>query len=202
VRLVSFAFLTILPSLVWAGEGFAGTKTGMAASSASAAPSPVGPAAIFQMILALAIVLGLLKVVLPKLAGRINKKLATTLDSDLRIEESASFAGGTLYIVQARRKSLLLSVSPSGVSCLADLTEGPQLPPDPPTFRELVEEAPGDALPSHAVIEEIEAHEEDALPIATAAEDAPEEGTSAAAPSIPSPDQIAAALERLRRLSG
>jgi len=92
------------------------------------------------MLLALGIVLVLLKTVAPKLIGKMNKRLVTNATSTLNIEETASFAGGTLYIIRAKAKTLLVCVSSSGVSCLADLTE--EIPAnDPPTFQEIVESA-------------------------------------------------------------
>jgi flagellar biogenesis protein FliO len=75
---------------------------------------------------------------MPKLMGKMNKRLVTSAGSDIRIEESASFAGGSLYVVSARGKTLLLSVNAQGVQCLSDLSEAR---PEPlaPTFGELVE---------------------------------------------------------------
>jgi hypothetical protein len=165
-----FGFLIILPGLALASEGFAGTKAGPAVQGASSGGG-IGVASMLQMLLALAIVACLLKFVLPRLAGRLKSRIVPGLGTELRVEETAAFAGGSLYIVQARRKTLLLSASASGVSCLADLTEDPQLPPEPPTFQELVETA-------QAVIE-------------------PNEEAAAE----PTTREIEAALERLKRLS-
>lgn len=91
-----------------------------------------------QMLVALGVVLLLIKFALPKLVGKLNKRLVTGVGSGIRIEESASFAGGNLYVVSARAKTLLLSVSPSGVNCLADLTET-QSAPQAPLFMDILE---------------------------------------------------------------
>jgi len=111
-----------------------GTKKDNLVASSTPAGVPI-----LQMIVSLGIVLGLLKFVLPKIAGKLNKKLVTPLNSGIQIEESAHFAGGALYIVSARGKSLLLSVSTTGVQCLSDLTETSK--PEPtPLFMDVLKE--------------------------------------------------------------
>lgn len=119
--------------------GYLGTKVGGSSPETAAQSSSVGPGAFIQMVLALGIVLLLLKLVLPKVAGKLNKRLTPSSSSLLSVEETASFAGGNLYIVKARQKTLLLSATSSGVTCLADLTEGSTEPA--PTFEEIVQAA-------------------------------------------------------------
>ncbi len=109
---------------------------------------------LIQMAIALAIVLALLKFVLPKMVGKMNKKLVTSTASALNIEESATFAGGTLYIVRARSKTLLLSVSTQGVNCLADITEPTIAIEEKTEFEEIIDNEPGQTLPNTAVIED------------------------------------------------
>ena len=91
----------------------------------------------------------------------------------LRLDEkSAAFAGGNLYVVRAKSKTLLLSVATTGVTCLADLTEVPVEPThEVLSFQEMVDEAPGVA------------------PVAVVHYDEPDQR------------DIRAALDRLRRLS-
>lgn len=106
---------------------------------------------IVQMLVALGIVYAVIRFVLPKVVGKIGKKLTPSLGSSLRIEDSATFPGGSLYVVKARSKVLLLSVSTHGTSLLAELTEEPTSAEEL-TFTEhleLVEEA----TPSEAIIE-------------------------------------------------
>jgi hypothetical protein len=111
-----------------------GTKSDVVFASAPSSGIPI-----LQMFISLAIVLGLLKFVLPKLATKLNKKLVTPLNSSIKIEESAQFAGGALYVVTARGKSLLLAVSGAGVQCLSDLT--PAVAPKPePLFMDILKE--------------------------------------------------------------
>ena len=83
------------------------------------------------MILALAIVAFLLKWVLPRIAGKITKKLVTSPDGGIHVEESAQFAGGSLYIISARGKSLLVSVAGTNVSTLSDLSQPTRSQLDP-----------------------------------------------------------------------
>ena len=100
----------------------------------------VGAMDMVQMVVALAIVFALLKWALPKLVSRMNKKISTKAGSSITIEESASFGGGNLQIVSARGRTLLLCVSQSGVSCLADLTDATPKK-DEPAFFEMVDKA-------------------------------------------------------------
>jgi flagellar biogenesis protein FliO len=129
-----------LASAIAGAQGFLGTKESGSPASLDATPGTgIGP--FLQMVIALGIVLALVKFILPKIATKVGKKLVASPTSGLRVEETAHFAGGTLYIVQARSKTLLLGVNGASVSCLADLTEAPQAVPDPPTFQEIVETA-------------------------------------------------------------
>jgi hypothetical protein len=176
-RLPKLKRLLVICALGAAGfahAGFAGTK-GDPISSPSGGSS-VGFMSMLQMLIALGIVIALLKVVLPKLAGKLNKKLVTSVGSAIRIEESAAFAGGSLYIVHAKNKTLLLSVATTGVSCLADLTN-PEPAPELPSFQELVEAEQEGPMQPFAIVN-------DPQPSPT------EEKASAVA-----------ALERLKRLS-
>ncbi|MEQ1933131.1 MAG: hypothetical protein ABL962_04535 [Fimbriimonadaceae bacterium] len=125
--------LVFLPGLASAQS--LGTKADFAGKTATS----TGPGPFIQMILALGVVLLLLKFALPKLAGKLHKKIVTPLNSSLKIEESAQFAGGALYVVSARNKAMLLSVSSTGVQYLADLTDG-QPKPEPPLFMEVLQQ--------------------------------------------------------------
>jgi hypothetical protein len=119
-------------------QGVLGTKT---ESIPSAGGSGAGLMPFFQLLVAVGIVFALLRFVAPKLLAKFNKRLVTT--GGIQIEESAAFAGGNLYVVTARGKSLLLSVSSGGVACLADLTTAtPEAPKEEPvTFMEILERA-------------------------------------------------------------
>jgi flagellar biogenesis protein FliO len=134
-----------------AQDGAFGTKASPISSGSSG--GGVGIMPILQMVIALGFVLLLLKFVLPKIAGKMNKKLVTSVNSGLQIEESANFAGGTLYIVRARHKTLLLSVNTQGVACLSDLTSEAEVEAEKTTFEKIIDAEPGVQLPDSAVIE-------------------------------------------------
>ncbi len=125
-----------------------GTKPDPIGATGATAATPNGMP-IIQLIIALAVVLALVKWILPKILNKVNKRIVTNVGSQIRIEESAAFAGGNLYIVQAKGKSLLLSVNQQGVQCLADVTEVAPTPSlvntqtvDEPRFDQLIEAAP------------------------------------------------------------
>lgn len=160
---------------------YMGTKADSATTSVQGAPG-IGVMPLFQMLIALGIVLVLLKFGLPKIAGKLNKKLVTNINGGIKIEESANFAGGSLYVVSARSKTLLLSVAQSGVTCLADLTDNTTKPTEAPVFMEILDVAKQNPdLPSFAAVE---VPQEDPVP--------PRTGLSE--------DEIQAALKRLQRL--
>lgn len=112
----------LLMRLSVAQSTFAGTKPDLTVGT-SGQVQQSGGGSFLQMMFALGVVFLLLKFVLPKVANKLNKRLVTTVNGGILIEESAQFAGGSLYVVNARGKALLLSVSSSGVSCIADLTK-------------------------------------------------------------------------------
>jgi flagellar biogenesis protein FliO len=168
-------------------KGILGTKPSPITASSSGGGMGFMP--LVQMGIALAIVLGLLKFVLPKLVGKMNKKLVTSTTSGLHIEESANFAGGTLYIVRARTKTLLLSVSTQGVNCLADITEA-QIEEPKTDFEKIIDEQPGDKQPTPSFIKgETTRDDFEALVNAQAGD------------KLPSTAVIEEALERLERLA-
>ena len=113
--------------------GLLGTKT---AAPVTAAPGGGGGSFLGTMG-AIAIVLVLLKFLLPKmLAKAVSAPKGTP---GLRIEDSTPIAGGHLHIVHARGRTLLLGATGTNLSLLADLTEATAA--EPPTFSEIVEEA-------------------------------------------------------------
>lgn len=136
--------------------GFAGAQNlGTKAEFAGKTAASTGPGPFLQMVFALGVVLLILKFALPKLAGKLHKKIVTPLNSSLRIEESAQFAGGALYVVSARNKAMLLSVSSTGVQYLADLTDEAPKPPSPPLFMEVLQrEVEQPEIPVMAIVNE------------------------------------------------
>jgi len=129
----------LLAPLCAAQDEALGTKADIVARAPQGS-SVVNGWDLVQMVVALAVVFALLKWALPKVVARMNKRLVTKDGSSISIEESASFGGGNLQIVSARGRTLLLCVSQSGVTCLADLTSSDK-PKDHPAFFELVDKA-------------------------------------------------------------
>lgn len=116
-----------------------GTKPDPLTSAAASSGGGVGLMALVQMLVALGIVLVVVKWALPKFASSFNKRLAPGVGSSIKIEESAAFAGGNLYVVSVRGRDLLLASSQSGVACLADLSG--HAPAAEPDFGDLLDQA-------------------------------------------------------------
>jgi flagellar biogenesis protein FliO len=135
----AFLFVLFVASVPFAlAQSFPGTKPDPTGASAVTQSSGSGIGSLFNVLLALGIVYGLLRFAMPKVMARMSRRLVTGAGSAIRIEESATFAGGSLYVVSARGKTLLLGVGSQGVQNLADLTD-PTPKPEPETFGEIVE---------------------------------------------------------------
>lgn len=110
-----------------------GTKPG--GDYTQAAPPVIGIGSIIQLLLALAVVTLLLKFVLPKAAGWLNKANAKKNGQIAVIEETVPFNGGSLLVVKARGRNLLIGAGSGSLTTLADLTE---VPTEPQTVFETV----------------------------------------------------------------
>lgn len=111
-----FAFL---PTLAFAGSGVLGTKQDVVSTSPGA---PVGVMAVVQMVVALVIVIALVRVVLPKVLNKVSGRPATDM-GNLQVQATANLGNGTLHIVQAGTKTLLIGATANGITCLSDLTD-------------------------------------------------------------------------------
>ena len=156
--------LLILVLTGFLGASFAsaqalGTKKNLVATTPSSSPI-VQPMDLVQMVVALSIVAALVKWVLPKIIGRLGRRISTPVGSSIRLEESASFGGGQLQIVTVRGKSLLLCVATTGVSCLADLTNTNECAnAEAPVFFDILDKAD----PTNAVVTTSELEEEPSM---------------------------------------
>ncbi len=185
MRLLALGSLSCLFAAALAQSPFPGTKPDVARGNTTAADlSSPGLMPLVQMALVAGIVLLVLKVVLPKFASKLNKKLQPSVGGGIRIEESATFAGGSLFIVSARGRTLLLSVSGQGVSCLSDLSSAARDDPQP-VFMDLLEDARAGRVdaPGYACVQSEFAPESDDVAVA------------------PDPSSVEAALRRARELS-
>lgn len=131
-----------------------GTKKDVVSSVASQGPS-VQPGDLVQMILALVIVAGLVKWVLPKLVGKLSRRVSTPLGSTIKVEEAATCGSSQLQVVTVRGRTLLLGLTSTGVNCLADLTvAAPQT--DKPAFFDFLDQAdPAKAVVTDAPEQEL-----------------------------------------------
>lgn len=144
-----------------------GTKADIVAPSQPLSTNEpvVGGMQFVQMIVALGLVFALLKFGLPKLVGKMGKRLSTPLNSSIQVEESANFGAGSLQVITARGKTLLIAVTQSGVSCLADLTDDSTKSAQEPAFFELFDSAKQEStIPTKAVIESELPQQESAKP--------------------------------------
>jgi flagellar biogenesis protein FliO len=152
-RVVALVLGVLASPLVLSDEGFLGTKAESTASAATPAASGSG---LIQMLIAVGIVLVLMKWGLPKLMKKYSGKISTGVGSQIKLEESANFPGGSLQIVTVRGHVLLLGITNTGITNLADLTEDKRHDPGP-TFGEYLQssETPrvnSDGLPVFAVV--------------------------------------------------
>ncbi len=86
----------------------------------------IGFQSLFQLMLALAIVVILIRWLVPKYAAKFGKK-ANPVSNIADLEEVGVVTLGlaTAHLVRVRGRSLLLGSSPQGVTLIADLTEDP-----------------------------------------------------------------------------
>lgn len=135
----SFALIlfALSSSLALADDGLLGTKGD--GTSALQGPASSG-GNLLQMIIAVLVVFGLMKYFLPKMVAKFGGKLNPGIGSAIKIEESASFQGGNLYLVSVKDRSILIGVAGTSITTLADL--GSNNKPDPgPTFMEYLDVA-------------------------------------------------------------
>ncbi|MCB0824685.1 MAG: FliO/MopB family protein [Armatimonadetes bacterium] len=147
-----------------------------------------------QMLLALAIVFGLLKFMLPKVVAKMGKSLTSAGGSGIRILETANFGAGTLQVVEVHGKTLLLGVSQNGVNLITDLTEANPQKDSEPAFFELVDQA---ETQEETELEKVAVKRQQ--PTAKAKQTAKAYG--AATPSQPTPESGDDRRERLKRLN-
>jgi len=116
--------------------------------------SAIGAGDMFQMVIALVVVMFLLKFAVPKLVSKFGKRTVSGTNGGIQIEESTAFGTGHLNVVTVRGRSLLLAVTPTAVTFLADLTASETEAQTPnPAFFELLDSA-GAELAEESVAED------------------------------------------------
>ena len=150
VTTLSFALATAYCA---AQDGMLGTKGD---SASQFTPSTSSGGGLLQMVLAVIVVMVLMKLFLPKMMAKYGSKLSTGLNSAIKVEESASFAGGSIHLVTVKGRTLLLGSTPTTITTLADLGEAPKNDPGP-TFMEMVEAAPVRDFPTPPSVDQMRA---------------------------------------------
>jgi flagellar biogenesis protein FliO len=115
--------LLLLAANACSQSGMLGTKSD---SNPALQASQTSGGGWIQMIIALVLVLGIMKFLLPRLVSskvmtKLGGKLTSGVGSEIKIEETASFPGGNLHLVTVKGRSLLLGTTPTSITTLADL---------------------------------------------------------------------------------
>jgi len=130
---IGFGSAGASPSSEKVGEQLAPGALGTRGSTPLRTATPSGSGyAWLQMTLALVLVAVGLRYGLPRLIGWAGKAgVGSRLDGEIRLLESRAVPGGSLLMVKARDRLLLIGATPQGMQLLADLT-APQA--DSPQF--------------------------------------------------------------------
>ncbi len=198
------AFATLLAAgaaMAVESVGDLGAKPDIVLRTGSAPASAVNGLAVAQMLVALIVVVGLLKWGLPKLIGRMNGRIATSVGSSIKIEDSASFAAGNLYVVSVRGKSLLIAAGSHGVAFLADVTESEGKSQEEPAFFELLDQAAKTEEVKPGAVDRTVAAV-DAVPHLDLETETRRRLSQKASRNEMAPEAVQAALDRLSRLTG
>lgn len=120
LRLLSTGLGTLLSVAAFAGPGMLETKTDTAPSFAATNSSPLGIMPMIQMLVALAIVGGLVKWAMPKALGKVSK---LGKSGEIVVEASQALGAGTVHVISVRGRTLLVGATANNMSLLAELSE-------------------------------------------------------------------------------
>jgi flagellar biogenesis protein FliO len=141
MRALISAFAASISGFAVAQAGALGTKPDVATGGWSAsAPSGSGFAALLpllQMGLAVGIVCVLFKAVLPRIAGKLQKRFHSN-GSTIRVAEAANVGAASLFLVEVEGRRLLLGATPQSVSLIACLEQPVAAPHDPALFEDIL----------------------------------------------------------------
>ncbi len=169
IKRLSIVIFVACCSIAIAGTDPLGTKADILTTSTSSPATGNSVWSILQTVLVLGVVLFVLKVFGPKLIAKFSRKLVIHTTGLIKVEESATFAGGSLYVVEARGKSLLLCVGANGVTCLSELQSNTKTDAQP-LFMEMIDQEieaqVAKPRPVHAAVY-LEETEEPVVPIVT-----------------------------------
>jgi flagellar biogenesis protein FliO len=106
------------------GSGIPGLKDDPIPPFNSSASGGVGTASLVQMLVALAIVVVLVRWLVPKYLKKIKTKSAKSeFGADVEVVNTTELGGASLHLIKVRGRTLLIGASSQGLSTLADLTE-------------------------------------------------------------------------------
>lgn len=101
----------------------------------------IGP--LIQMLLALAVVVALIRWLVPKYLAKIGKRTGrAALNPEFQVLDSTLLGAATLHLVKVRGRTLVISTTPSHSSLIADLTEEPETLPYIPSGQTDVDSEP------------------------------------------------------------
>lgn len=120
LRLLSTGFGTLLSVAAIAGPGMLETKTDTAPTFAATNSSPLGIMPMIQMLVALAIVGGLVKWAMPKALGKVSR---LGKSGEITVEASQALGAGTVHVISVRGRTLLVGATANNMSLLAELSE-------------------------------------------------------------------------------
>ena len=131
----------------------------LGAPSTDKAPPLFDATALIQLCVALGIVYVLIRYVFPRLMSKLGGKVNTGIGGTIKTCETASCGTSTLQVLEVRGKTLLVSVNPTGVSLITDLTDATeaQAKDDKTAFFELLDarrQEPLEMLATKAVVDD------------------------------------------------
>lgn len=101
----------------------------------------IGP--LIQMLLALAVVVALIRWLVPKYLAKVGKRCGTaSLSPEFQVLDSTLLGAATLHLVKVRGRTLLISTTTSDASLIADLTDEPEALPYIPSPKSYEGEEP------------------------------------------------------------
>ncbi len=140
MKAIATILAAILAVLATSQSPLTGMKDDVLTSSPAPASSGIQP--LVHLVIVVVVLFALIKFVLPKLLLRVTNRLSPSIDSSIKIEESATIGTGGLYVITVRGKTLLVGASSTGgLSTLADLTEADKEERAVPAFFEILDEA-------------------------------------------------------------
>lgn len=138
------------------------TKADVTQMAAEKSAPLVDASALIQLTVALGVVFVLVKFVLPKVVSKFSNRVSTELGGMIKTCETATCGASTLQVLEVRNRTLLVSVNPSGINLIADLTqpatEEQKAEEAKPAFFELLDarkQESVDFLLSKAVVEDV-----------------------------------------------